>query len=122
MDTIHDGPVIVILSQYANLGTGKTIHSKGQMEHFGVIFDDKSRSTGGKQCMITPEGYVIPLHVRDGLPRIDMSVPTDAEMEQLPHVFLTADSPWDPSLLDNEFPEEFFDTIMELPVVQERRL
>lgn len=35
METVYSGPIIVIMSQYAVLGTGKTIHSKGQMEHLG---------------------------------------------------------------------------------------
>ena len=65
-----------------------------------------------------PEGYTIPIHVRDGLPRMDMQIPTDAEMDEYPHVFITADSTWDPSVLDNEFEEEFYDAVMELPEVQ----
>ena len=58
-----DGPVILIMLQYAVLGTGKTIHSKGQMEHFGVVVDDRSRRNGGKQCVLTPEGYVVPISI-----------------------------------------------------------
>eukprot|EP00977_Amphora_coffeiformis_P025615 scaffold20852_cov99-Amphora_coffeaeformis.AAC.1 len=54
--------------KYANLGHGKTIHSKGQMENFGIVVDDRARSAGGNQFVITTEGYVIPLHIRDGLP------------------------------------------------------
>ena len=91
------------------------------MEHFGLVIDDKSRNAGGKQCIITPEGYTIPIHVRDGLPRMDMRIPTDAEMDKYPHVFITADSNWDPSILDNEFEEEFYDAVTELPEVQARR-
>ena len=49
-----------------------------------------------------------------------MSIPTDEDMDKYPHVFLTADSPWDPSVLDNEFKEEFYDTVTELPEVRER--
>ena len=94
--TMEDGPIIVIMSQYANYGIGQTVHSKGQMEHFGVIIDEKSRNAGSKQCIITPEGYTIPIHVRNGLPCIDMWIPMDTEMDKYPHVFLTADSTWDP--------------------------
>eukprot|EP00977_Amphora_coffeiformis_P027069 scaffold32849_cov108-Amphora_coffeaeformis.AAC.1 len=100
VETINDGPIIVIMSQYANLGHGKTIHSKGQMENFGIVVNDRARSTGGNQCVITTEGYVIPLHIRDGLPRFDMRPPTDEEMEKFPHVFLTSDANWDPRILD----------------------
>eukprot|EP00977_Amphora_coffeiformis_P024461 scaffold15918_cov194-Amphora_coffeaeformis.AAC.1 len=121
VETINDGPIIVIMLQYANLGHGKTIHSKGQMENFGIVVDDRARSAGRTQCVITTEGYVIPLHIRDGLPRFDMHPPTDEEMEKFPHVFLTSDANWDPRILDEEFGEEFHDSVMELPEVQERR-
>ena len=86
VETMADGPIIVIMSQYANLGVGQTVHSKGQMEHFGMIIDDRSRSVGGKQCIITPEGYTIPIHVRDGLSHIDMLIPSDNDMEKYPHL------------------------------------
>ena len=36
-------------------------------------------------------------------------------------MFLTSDATWDPSILDNEFGEEFHDAIMEDPEVTERR-
>ena len=91
------------------------------MELFGIMIDNTSQSAGGKQCIITPEGYTIPLHIRNGLPRMDMSIPTDNDMDKYPHMFITADVPWNPSVLDNEVEEEFFDAVTELPEVQERR-
>ena len=41
---MEDNPIIIIImSQYANYGVGQTVHSKGQLEHFGcVVIDDKS--------------------------------------------------------------------------------
>jgi hypothetical protein len=55
----------LIMSQYAISGEGKTIHSKTQLEHFGMIVHDSSRRTGGRQCIVTNEGYVLPLHEND---------------------------------------------------------
>jgi hypothetical protein len=78
------------------------------MEHFGCLVNDRARAHGGTQSLITPEGHVIPLNIRDGLFYMDMHAPNDQEMETLPHVFVTSDSPWDPSLLDDEFLEEEF--------------
>ena len=52
---------------------------------------------------------------------MDMQIPMDAEMDKYPHVLITADSTWDPSVLDNEFEEEFYDAVTELPEVKERR-
>ena len=105
LDTQDHGPVIGIFSSYAMRSDGgPTVHSKGQMEAFGLIVDDKSSLVGGTQCIITNEGYVVPLHIRQGLPYMPMEVPTQEEMDSLPHVFFTSDSPWDPATLDNEFP------------------
>jgi hypothetical protein len=44
-----DGFIIGIMHQYAYLGTGATIHSKGQWQHFKNEVDDSSRKVGGKQ-------------------------------------------------------------------------
>eukprot|EP00957_Ditylum_brightwellii_P188266 14332182-Ditylum_brightwellii.AAC.1 len=32
-----------------------------------------------------------------------MSAPSDTDLERYPHVFFTSDSPWDPSVMDQEF-------------------
>ena len=120
VETVADGSVIVIMLQHENHGTGQTAHSKGQMEHFGVIVDDKSRNAGGKQCVVVPEEYTVPIHVHDGPPRIDMQIPKDAEKDKCLHVFHTADSPWDPLVLDNKFEEEFHSAVVELPEVKEQ--
>ena len=53
VDTMADGPIIVVMLQCVNYGIGQTVHSKGQMEHFRMIIDDKSCNTDGKQCIIT---------------------------------------------------------------------
>ena len=101
IDTRNDGPIIGIFSHYAQRpDDGSTIHSKGQMESFGLLIDDKSHVI---QCIVTNEGYVMPLHIRNGLPYMSMSQPTDADMASFPHVFFCSDSPWDPSYLDGEF-------------------
>ena len=122
--TVNDGDVLLLFPQTADLGRGKTILSKGQLEKFGSIVDDTSRAAGGRQCMITHEGYVIPIHTRDGLPRIDMRKPTEAELSSLPAVWLTSDETWDPEVLDCEFNVEedagFYDAVMQDPEVQRR--
>ena len=48
-----------------------------------------------------------------------MRPPTKVELEKFPHVFITSDAPWDPSVLDEEFDETFHDAIMKLPEVTE---
>ena len=47
--TVNEGPIILLMPQYAELGEGKTIHSKAQLEHFGALVDDTAKSSGGNQ-------------------------------------------------------------------------
>jgi hypothetical protein len=73
------GEVIAILHQYAYTGKGKTIHSSGQLEAFKQDVYDKSVKVGGKQQIETPDGYVIPLNFRNGLPYLSMRPYNNAE-------------------------------------------
>ena len=34
---------------------------------------------------------------------MDLQIPTDHELDTYPHVFFTADTPWNPQALDNEY-------------------
>jgi hypothetical protein len=100
------GPAIVVMHQYAYHGKGKTIHAPTQMAHFGHDVNEKSIKSPcgtGKQRIITPDGYVIPLDVVDGLAFMPMSKPTEEERDTLPHIFLTGDMDWDPSCMDHTF-------------------
>ncbi|HSN66784.1 MAG TPA: hypothetical protein VLS94_09090, partial [Fusibacter sp.] len=97
------GPIIGIFNQYANYGEGATIHSSKQLKHFGSLVDDTPKSLGGRQALITPDGYVIPLQIRNGLAYMDIQQPSNIDMDTYPHVQFTSDMPWDPSILDEEF-------------------
>jgi hypothetical protein len=97
------GPVIAILHQYALLGKGASIHSPCQLEWYKNDVNDKSTLVpGGLQRIQTLDGYVIPLVIKDGLARLDIRPYTDDEYDTLPHVFLTSELEWDPTVLDNE--------------------
>ena len=65
--------------------------------------DDKSRKIGGKQRITTLDGYVIPLQFKHGLAYLPMSPPTDQDLDEYPHVILTSEGLWDPSILDNDY-------------------
>ena len=41
--------------------------------------------------------------IKDGLARLDIRPHTDHEFDTLPHVFLTSELEWDPSVLDHTF-------------------
>ena len=102
----HKGSVIGVFHQYANYGKGKSIHSVHQLQSFGNVVDTTAKSFGGRQCLTTPCGYFIPLHIRDGLAYMDMRAPTEKEMSELPTVFFTSDAEWNPKHVDNEWSEQ----------------
>ena len=62
------GSVIILMMQYAYYGKDRTIHSAGQIEHYGNKVDDKSMKVGGQQCIQTNDGYIFPLDIINGLP------------------------------------------------------
>ena len=77
---LPDGPAILIMHQYALRGEGETIHSSIQLESYGINVDDhSSRLNGHKQCITTPESYVIPLSIRAVLAFFHMRKSTDLE-------------------------------------------
>jgi hypothetical protein len=112
------GPAIAILNQYAYVGKGKTIHSSGQLEWFGQDVNERSiKVNNGAQRILTLDGYAIPINIRNGLPYITMRPYTDKEWDNLPHVLFTADSEWDPRVLDHDLDEDeqWFDALTDIP-------
>jgi hypothetical protein len=110
------GPILAIMHQYALFGKGTSIHSPGQLEWYKNSVDDKSVHVGGTQSIKTLDGYLIPLSIKNGLPRMDIRPYTDAEWDMLPHVFLTSELEWDPSVLDHDHldGDQWFDTLSDL--------
>jgi hypothetical protein len=58
--------ISAIIHQYANLGMGRSIHSIGQLEKFGMKINARAKYLGGTQQLVTPEGHVIPFSIQDG--------------------------------------------------------
>ena len=113
----NHGPVIVVFHQFAGVMRGPTIISSGQLESFHNQVNERSRRVDPHgQLIITNDGYEFPLHVRNGLSYLDLRPFTDQEFQTLPHVIMTSDVDWDPSILDGEYPltgqEEFLDASM----------
>lgn len=96
----NQGPVILVMHQYAHSGKGHLIHSSPQLEWNGIDVDDKSKCVGGKQCLQTLNRFHIPINIT--LPYIELRPFTDSKWNDLPHVFLTQEEDWDPSVLDLE--------------------
>jgi hypothetical protein len=98
------GYVIAIMHQYALLNKGSTIHSPCQLEWYKNDVNDKSiHVPGGLQRLQTLDGYIIPLCIKDGLARLQIRPYTNHEWDTLPHVILTSELEWDPSVLDHDF-------------------
>ncbi|MEL7196406.1 MAG: reverse transcriptase domain-containing protein, partial [Bacteroidota bacterium] len=76
---------------------------------------DKSIHVGGKQRILTHEGYAIPLTIHHGLPRLKMRPYTSTEWDSLPHIMMTDQSPWDPNILDHAHDDQYwFDAEQEI--------
>ena len=68
--------------------------------------DDRAIKAGGKQVLRTNDGYSIPLNIKNALPRMHLRPYTDEEWNSLPHVFLTSEETWDPSVLDLDISDD----------------
>ena len=60
VETLDEGKIILIMSQYARKPDGKTIHSKLQIEHFGGIVYDSAQATGAAKWLLPMKGMLYP--------------------------------------------------------------
>jgi hypothetical protein len=56
--------------------------------------------------MQTLDGCIIPLSIQDGLTCLKIRPYTNQEFDTLPHVIMTPELEWDPSVLDHKFKED----------------
>eukprot|EP00532_Pseudo-nitzschia_australis_P001585 CAMPEP_0168196100 /NCGR_PEP_ID=MMETSP0139_2-20121125/20298_1 /TAXON_ID=44445 /ORGANISM="Pseudo-nitzschia australis, Strain 10249 10 AB" /LENGTH=564 /DNA_ID=CAMNT_0008120177 /DNA_START=193 /DNA_END=1883 /DNA_ORIENTATION=+ len=96
------GPVIMIFNEVAYTGKHHTIMSCIQMEHYHNTVDERSTLAGGLQKITTPDGFVFPLSIRNGLPYLKLRPFTTKEYDTLPHVIITSDQKWNPTVFDND--------------------
>ena len=68
--------------------------------------DNRTIKAGGNQVLRTHDGYSIPLNIKNALPRMHLRPYTDEEWNSLPHVFLTSEETWDPSVLDLDISDD----------------
>ena len=95
------GGIIGIFHQYGIMGRGHTIHSCIQLESNGNDVDDRSLLSGGSQRIVTRDGQLIPVDIREGLAFIRMRPCTRTEYKTLPHVIMTSDDRWNPTEIDS---------------------
>ena len=98
--------VILIMHQYALHGQGKSIHAPVQFEAYSHVVDDKAIRFGGTQTIKTPEGYIIPLDMQNGLIHLSTRAFTDEEFARLPHIVMSSNDIWNPNIGNNNISED----------------
>jgi hypothetical protein len=95
------GDIIILINQTAWMPDGLTIISTGQLKHFKVQVNERSKHVTGKTPrIIILEGYKIPISTCRGLPYIKLRPICDNKKDTLPQITLTSPHPWDPTVLD----------------------
>ena len=99
------------MTLYAYSGQGHTIHSSGQIEWPNNFVDDKSIQVGGKQWILTFDGYIMPLATIEGLIYLEfIGKRTNEDLASYPLVHLTSCHQWDPTMLDATNPHHSLTT------------
>ena len=90
------------------------LSSVGQLSHFGLDIDDQSSVIPGhKRGMTTPDQWVIPFNIINGLTRMPMQPSTNEDLDKLAHIIITSDDVWDPTVLDHSIDIENDITILQ---------
>ena len=88
------------------MGKGTSIHYSPQIEFYKNHVDDRAIKVGGRKLIQTNNGYVIPLNMKIALPRMSLRPYSDKEQDNLPHVILTSEAEWYPSVLDLDIDDD----------------
>ena len=103
---LDHGLVNLIMNQYAYYGRAHSIRSSGQIEWYTNTVDDKSVQVGVHQRTITIDGYSMSLVCKGGSMHLELqAIPIDKDLQTYTSVHLTSPHRWDPSVLDDEYPE-----------------
>jgi hypothetical protein len=116
------GDIIIVINHAADMTwDARSILSAGQLESFGCkVQDISSKVNGIPPSITTAEGYQIPIAFRKGLPYIKMRAFDKEDWSTLPQIHITSPQEWDPSCLDAEVPDEWYNRQSKiLPSVQE---
>ena len=98
----NQGPVVGIVHEYVHLRQGSSIHASGQLEWFHTHVNELSKIVGGQQQLVTLERYTVHILIDSGLTYSHpVCVPSNHDLQTLPHVVFTSPQEWDPTILDN---------------------
>lgn len=91
----------MIFHQFALVPDTRSTLSCAQLEYNRNDVNDKSTKVrGGLQRIKTFDGHEMPLDIKLGLPYLKIRPYTDEEFAELPHIVMTDDTEWDPTVLD----------------------
>jgi hypothetical protein len=88
--------ILLVVPNTIGFGKGKSILCPAQMEAFGVDCCEKARKRGGKQKIVTPDGFVFKLRYQGALSYLPIEYPTDTDLLKLTRVYLTSPGEWNP--------------------------
>ena len=100
----NQGVVKLIWHQCAEVKSqSNSIISNFQVRSHGILVNDVNIAHEGKQMISTPNGTMIPIIYKGGLPYIQHYYPTDKQMRVIMREEIkTSPGEWNPSLLDDE--------------------
>jgi len=82
---------------------GRSIIAVNQMREHGIEVNDIAKKYSGKQNIQVEEDLSIPLEYSKALTWINISYPTDDDMQNYPIIEMTSDIPWEPSDDSSEY-------------------
>ena len=99
----NQGFVKLIWHQCAEVNTQtNSIISNFRVQSHGVLVNDVNIANGGKQMMSTPNGTMVPIIYKGGLPNLEHYYPTNEQMREITREeIMTSPGEWNPSLLDD---------------------
>lgn len=96
---------VLIFNEYGELLRGPSVHSKIQLVDGGCNVCDIPAALSGEQC-ITVQEQVIPLVFNQGLPFVELTYPSEEDLENLPKINMTCPEEWNPSKYDDTIPSD----------------
>ncbi len=100
-----------LFPNYVGYGKGKSILSVNQSAAFGLQVYDRPRLYGGAQKIISTENYVFKLKYKDGLTHLPIQYPSDADIANLPHVYICSPGVWNPEQECDQDDDVWYDTL-----------
>ena len=101
------------------------MRSSPQIEHHKNKVDYRSVEVGGGQHVTTLDNYKVPTSIMNALSYMPLRPHIDKELEELPHLILTYDMHWDPTVLDCEgqcYDDTWFDAQSSFPDVPNNKI